>query len=151
MAKQQLDIAEDGLPKKKRRIGKAARIFGHNAELIYVKEFRAMGFDKCCTSRLGSHLTDSAKIDLMFIPVNVQVKAGYNGGISAGKVLSEMKFSVKQLFPAHTIEYNAPSIMIHHKDGKSGVPRTELDSIVSMTFEDFKKLFRLAYLKNEKI
>ena len=137
-------------PRKKRSQGAKNRTKGHDAERLYVKAFKELGFDKCVTARYGSHLADDAKIDLLFIPVNVQIKAGYARGLNHGETLKEMHNAIKATYPAHTLEHNAPNILIHHKDVGMGNTRTEFHSTVTMTFETFKELFKLAYLRNEK-
>ena len=48
---------------------------GHNAERRRAQMFRELGFDKCKTSREASRLLDNCKVDLAFVPYNVQMKA----------------------------------------------------------------------------
>lgn len=136
---------------KSKKKGNPNKRKGSNAERLYMNEFRNMGFTKCVTSRFGSRLADDAKIDLINLPVNVQIKAGYKRvGVNPVAVLKEMKQRIEELYPETALETKYPSILIHHKDGISGVPRTEFDSMVSMTFESFKKLMALAYPSQSK-
>lgn len=136
--------------RKKRTKGSKNRDKGHNAERLYVNIFKELGFDKCITARYGSHMADNAKVDLLFIPINVQIKAGYSKGLNPSKVLEDMHNTIKSTYPAHETIYNNLNVMIHHKDVGMGHSRNEFHSIVSMTSETFFKLFKMAYLKNEK-
>ena len=49
---------------------------------------------------------------------------------------------MKEFFPETSQEHSLPKILIHRKEVGSGKKRTEFDEIVSMTFEDFKKLIK---------
>ena len=49
---------------------------GHNAERYYCNLFKELGFEFCTTARLASRLYDNAKIDLVNLPYNLQIKAG---------------------------------------------------------------------------
>lgn len=115
----------------------SSRNKGHNAERHYAKEFRQMGWSHCQTSRYGSKLLDDCKVDLMNIPFNVQVKAGYSKrGINHSKILREMTHMLMDNFG----EVEDPRIVIHKKDVGSGHKRDEFDELVTMSFEDFKRL-----------
>ena len=52
------------------------RTKGHDAERLYVNRFKEIGYEHCVTSRYGSRLHDDAAIDLINVPINVQIKAG---------------------------------------------------------------------------
>lgn len=119
---------------KKNSQGKTNRMKGHTAERYYMRIFKELGFDKCVTSRHGSHLADSAKIDLIFIPINLQIKAGYKS-LNYSVVLGDMSKAIKEIFPAYTPEYNNPNVMVHHKNVGAGYTRDEHHSIVGMTHE----------------
>ena len=54
------------------KTGARARRKGHNYERSIVKFFRDLGFEHAKTSRLGSRLLDSAKVDICDIPFNVR-------------------------------------------------------------------------------
>lgn len=122
-------------------LGKTNKTKGSNAERYYAKIFREdFGFTYCKTSRNGSKLHDDSGIDLIFVPFNVQVKAGKQAGLNASKELKNMSDRVKELFPENSPEHTLPKILIHKKQVGAGNKRDEFSEIVSMTFEDFKKI-----------
>ena len=131
--------------------GKQSRNLGHSAERHYAKEFREMGYEFCITSREGSRLHDKCKIDLMFVPWNVQIKAGKQRGFNPVTVLKEMTELIAENFPPDSIELNRPKIVIHRKPAKRGnTGRTEFDETVTMTFEDFKLLIKMGQIHDNK-
>jgi hypothetical protein len=115
---------------------------GSDAERYYAIKFREMGYTHCKTSRLGSKLHDDAGIDLLFLPFNVQIKAGKQVGLNASKELLLIETKMKELFPPESVEHNLPKILIHKKRVGNGKKRTVYDEIISMTFEDFTKLIQ---------
>jgi len=128
---------------KKKNYGKTNKKKGSDAERFYAKIFREdLGFTHCKTARLGSKLHDDAGIDLIFLPFNVQIKAGKQIGLNVSKELTYMQDRMKELFPITSQEHSLPKILIHKKEVGMGRKRTEVDEIVSMTFEDFLKLIR---------
>ena len=128
---------------KKASYGKRNRNKGNDAERLYAKLFREFGFDKCITSREGSRLYDSCKIDLMFLPFLVQVKAGRQSTLSATKVFQEMREEIKKAFPETAPEQTLPKLLIHHREKSSGKFRDEYDQLVILSFKDFIKLLNL--------
>ncbi len=114
------------------------RTKGHNAEREYRKRFIELGYDKCQTARYGSRLHDDCMVDLIYIPYSVQVKAGQQRGLKPGKVLRDMDALIKENLPE--IEQKYPKLVIHRKEVRRGKARDEFDDIVTMTWEDFKKL-----------
>ena len=128
---------------KKKSYGKTNKRKGSDAERFYAKIFREiLGFTHCKTARLGSKLHDDAGIDLIFLPFNVQIKAGKQVGLNASKELEYMQNKMKELFPPTSQEHSFPKVLIHKKGVGAGKKRTEFDEIVSMTFEDFIKLIK---------
>lgn len=125
---------------EKKSYGKTNRNKGHNAERHYVKEFQAIGFQHCKTSRLGSRLYDNAGIDLICLPFNVQIKAGKQKGMKASTELEYIENKMEELFPPTAPEHTYPKVLIHRNEVGQGNKRTVYHDIVSMTFEDFKKL-----------
>lgn len=114
---------------------------GSNAERLYAKKFRELGFTHCKTSRMGSKLHDDAGIDLIFVPFNVQIKAGYDKGLNPSRELEYIETKMKELFPTSSVEHNLPKILIHRKNKAKGKRnRTPYEDIVSMTYEDFEKI-----------
>ena len=128
--------------KKKKSHGAANRRKGHTAEREYANKFKELGFKHCITARLGSKLHDYAGIDLIFIPLNVQIKAGKQAGLKADVELKYIHDRMIELFPPDAKEHVLPKILIHKKEGKPGVKRTEFQDIVSMTWQDFEKIIK---------
>ena len=120
--------------------GKANRQKGHNAERYFAGKFRDLGFDLCQTSRYGSRQLDDCKIDLINLPYNVQVKAGFQRGLNPSIVFKEMDKLISENLPKERPEHNYPKILIHRKQVGQGNTRTKYDDIVSMTFDDFVKI-----------
>lgn len=129
--------------------GKRNKNKGNSAERLYAKIFRSLGFSHCRTSREASKLYDDCAIDLIFIPFLIQIKAGRQRSLNPSLVLQSMDERIKASFPATSVEHTLPRIIIHHKDGKSGVKRTEYDTLVTMSFETFRKLLNLEYQEEE--
>ncbi len=111
---------------------------GHNAERHYANVFKEM-YPDVVTSRYGSRQMDDAKVDLIGLPFLTQIKAGKQKGMKPHKVLEEMKDLVPQRYKDDL------KIVIHHREGVRGKKRTEFDSIVSMTFEDFLNIIKLLH------
>lgn len=102
---------------------------GHDAERYYAKQFRDLGWDKCKTCRETSRLKDNCKIDLDFIPFNVQVKAGKQAGMKPAKIFNTMGALLKDNFPKDDPIHNLPKLLIHKKPigrGKKAKPEDEL-------------------------
>lgn len=123
---------------------------GSNAERLYAQKFRELGYKLCQTARYASKLHDDAKIDLVHIPYNIQIKAGIQKGMNPAKELVLMEASVKSMFPSYDSVHNFPRLLIHHKQTGSGNKRTEEDVLVymsSLQFEKYKTLNKdLVYL-----
>jgi len=127
----------------KKNIGRTNKRKGSDAERFYAKIFREeLGFTHCKTSRFGSKLHDDAGIDLIFLPFNVQIKAGKQVGLNVSREITNMKVKTKEYFPEDAQEQDFPKIVIHKKETTTGRKRLDTDEIVSMTFEDFKKFIK---------
>ena len=136
-------MEEKEVTPNKRSVGGTNKRKGSNAERLYAIRFRELGFDKCRTSREGSKLLDDCAVDLMFIPVLAQIKAGRQKGMNPSKVLKDIEDRIKENFPTDAPEQFMPRILIHYKEapfirGQRRV-RTEYDELVTMTFETFIK------------
>ena len=117
----------------KKSYGKTNKRKGSDAERHYARVFRdQLGFTHCKTARMGSKLHDDAGIDLIFIPLNVQIKAGKQAGLNPTKELNYMKDRMTELFPNHSPEHNYPKILIHRKEVGQGKKRTEFDELVKV-------------------
>ena len=131
---------ELGKTNKTKSMGRANKTKGSNAEREYAKFFRELGFKFCVTSRFGSKLHDGAKIDLLNVPFNVQIKAGKQKGINYSKILSEIAEAIKVTFPPTNVEHTLPNIVIHKKFIGAGRKKNPFDEIVCLSLEDFKKI-----------
>ena len=128
---------------KKKSIGRTNKRKGSDAERFYARIFKEdLGFTHCKTSRLGSKLHDDAGIDLIFLPFNVQVKAGKQVGLNFSRELKYMQDRMIELFPSTSLEHSYPKVVIHKKEVGAGNKRSEFDELVCMTFKDFSKLIQ---------
>lgn len=128
---------------KRKNLGKTNKRKGSNAERFYAKIFKEdLGFIHCKTARLGSKLHDDAGIDLIFLPFNVQIKAGKQLGLNYSKELKYMNDRMGELFPPSSLEHEYPKMVIFKKEVGPGNKRTEFDELVCMTFVDFTKLIK---------
>ena len=125
---------------KKKSVGRTNKRKGSDAERYYAGIFRDLGYEHCKTSRLGSKLHDDAGIDLIFIPYNVQIKAGTQVGVNPSVEIENIQNKMKEYFPSTSPEHNYPNIVIHKKAVGQGKKRRDIDEIVSMTFKDFLKI-----------
>ena len=116
------------------------RTKGHSAERLYALKFREL-FPKCQTSRYASRMMDDAGVDLVGLPMLVQIKAGLQKGMKPHEVLKNIKDNLPN--------ESKPKVLIHHKEGANGKKRDEFSSLVTMTFEDFFHLINLAYNDNK--
>lgn len=139
---------ETNNPPQKKSVGGTNKRKGSNAERYYAIKFRELGFDKCRTSREGSKLLDDCAVDLMFIPVLAQIKAGRQKGMNYSKVLRDIEERIQTNYPADSPEQTMPRIVIHYKESPfikgERRKRTEYDELVTMSFETFTK-FLIAY------
>ena len=129
--------------------GKTNKRKGSNAEREYAEKFRQLGFENCKTARQCSKMLDDCGIDLIFIPFNVQIKAGLQQGLRPHKVLEYMKNRITEVLPKYSIEHNLPKILIHKRQVGQGNKRDEFSDIVSMTFEDFSKIVKMIKWKED--
>jgi hypothetical protein len=114
------------------------RTKGHAAERLYALKFKEL-FPECQTSRYASRMLDDAGVDLANIPLLVQIKAGLQKGMKPEEVLKNIETKLPKL------SEQLLKVLIHHKQGKPGKKRDEYSSMVTMTFDDFFTLLKLAY------
>ena len=137
-------------------VGATNKRKGSTAERYYAKLFRDLGFTFCETSRFVSKKHDNAKIDLMYIPFNLQIKAGVQKNMNPGKELFMMASSISSMFPLEDEVHRKPCLLIHYKQGTPGVRRTPDMEVVYMSmiqFDVFRNLSRelkYDYLKEYK-
>jgi hypothetical protein len=120
---------------------------GHTAERKLAKMFRDLGFDKCTTTRSSSRLLDSCGIDLDFIPVHVQSKAGKQTQLKPAGELKYITERLKEKLPKDSPYHGYTKAVIQLKPVGKGKKRTEFDDIVTMTLKDYLTLVKLAYIK----
>ncbi len=113
---------------------------GSNAERHYAKVFRELGYEHCETSRFASKKHDNAKIDLVFVPFNIQIKAGIQKNMNAGKELFLMETCIKSMFPSTHEVNDFPCLLFHYKQGTSGKKREDTDELVYMSLIQFDLL-----------
>lgn len=118
-------------------IGATNKRKGSTAERYYAKFFRELGFTFCETSRFVSKKHDNAKIDLMYIPFNLQIKAGIQKNMNPGKELFMMATSIAGMFPLEDDVHKRPCILFHYKQGKPGSRRTPDMEMVYMSMVQF--------------
>ena len=112
---------------------------GSTGERYYAQIFRELGYPFCKTARMGSKLHDDAKIDLIFIPYNVQIKAGKHKGMNVGKELRAMSEAIIKSFPGNHEVHRNPQILIHYEEVGKGKRRQPENEKVYMTLERFKR------------
>lgn len=120
-------------------VGKTNKRKGSDAERYYAKFFRDLGFTFCETSRFVSKKHDNAKIDLMYLPFNVQVKAGIQKNMNPGKELFLMSSSINTMFPLGDEVFSKPNILIHYKQVGRGFKRDFSHEIVYMSLQQYEK------------
>ena len=136
--------------------GKTNKIQGHAGEQYYAAYFRKLGFTSCDISRGDGKRYDNAKIDLMHIPYNIQIKTGKHKSMNAGKELFTMESAIKSMFPEEDEVFKKPCLLIHRKHVEEGNTRLEHDDIVFMSLQQFDLYknngakFEYIYLKEFK-
>lgn len=137
-------------------VGATNKRKGSTAERYYAKFFRDLGFTFCETSRFVSKKHDNAKIDLMYIPFNLQIKAGVQKNMNPGKELFMMASSISSMFPLEDEVHRKPCLLIHYKQGTPGVRRTPDMEVVYMSmiqfdvFRNRSRELKYDYLKEYK-
>lgn len=115
--------------KSKSSVGVRNRRKGHTLERNIAKLFRDLGYTRACTTREGSRLMDNAKLDVCYVPFNVQCKA-VESHIDYNALTEEVKQGVNKLVP----ERKELPILIFHK-------RKRKVNVV-LTLEEFIKLMK---------
>ena len=159
------------------QLGKINKQKGADAEHEFAKIFRDLGFHLCYPSCEHAKKYDNAKIDLIMIPFNIQIKAGRQKNLNAGKELFSMFNCIQSMFPKEDEVFKKPCLLIHTEKVGEGVVYmslqqfnlfkrasenleyqnlkefrfemySEFKSIVSMPFEVFKNEIILKHYKN---
>lgn len=134
--------------------GAKNRVYGHNAERYYVHVFKELGFSFCITARLGSRLHDNAKIDLINLPFNLQIKAGVQSGLNPGKELFSMESAIKAFFPPDDNIHQKPCFLVHKKPigpGRKGTPVHEIVYMSNKQYQEYLKIVPNIELVFEKV
>lgn len=121
-----------------KRKGATNKRKGHQAERDYCNIFKELGFSFCTTARLGSRLYDNAKIDLINLPFNVQIKAGIQKSMNPGRELFSMSGMIKALFPPDDSIHSKPCFLIHKKQIGRGVKKLPEHEVVFMSQKQFQ-------------
>lgn len=108
---------ETPLPKKDGR-GASARRKGHAAERSIASELRELGWSHAATTRATSRQLDNAKVDVNFVPFNIQSKAVKQDLKFSDyvKLLDEVKQGLLSLPPELLYRLAYPSMIFHKKD-----------------------------------
>jgi hypothetical protein len=126
------------------------RTKGHNFERYLAKIFREkLGFTFCKTSRQASRLLDASKVDLAFIPFNVQAKA-VKANINYQDVFRTMDEALNLNFPPTDPQIKYPKIIFHKKG--TVTKKDKYQSVVVMEENEFIELLNKIYngKSNEK-
>lgn len=132
------------IKKKPKTNGKANRRKGHDYERKWAKVFRDLGHNYCKTSRQASRLLDDSKVDLAFIPYNLQCK-NVQASINYIEEIKLIQESLIKNFPPNNEQHSYPIIIAHKRGVK---PEEEL---IVMKAEDFIKMLKQQYGNKDKI
>lgn len=112
------------------QLGKINKQKGNNAENQYSLIFKELGFSDCVPSRYTSKRHDNAKIDLLNLPFNIQIKAGRQKNLNPGKELFSMFNCIQSMFPKEDEIFKRPYLLIHAKEKAD-------EDMVYMSLEQF--------------
>jgi hypothetical protein len=115
---------------------------GHRFERILAQLFRDMGFSYCKTSRQASRMLDDSKVDLAFIPYNVQAKA-VKATINYQTLFESMDEELIKNFPPTDPQRTYPK-MIFHRRG-----RLKTQKFVIMLEDEFVEILKQVNKKDE--
>lgn len=118
-------------------LGKINKKKGKFAERLYSDKFKEFGFSFCEPSGIISKRHDNAKIDLMHIPFNVQIKAGKQTNLSAGKELLFMSSCIQTMFSTEKEVLKKPMLLFHYEETGKGQPRVPENEKVYMSLIQF--------------
>lgn len=87
-----------------------SRTKGHNMERAIVNELKEIGYVNAKTSRYSSKLLDDSKVDINYVPFNIQSKA-VKTSINYVKLIAEIRALIKKNCP----DRESYPLMIFHK------------------------------------
>jgi hypothetical protein len=115
---------------KPKHNGSKNRRAGHNYERKCTNYFKELGFLRARTSRQASRLLDDAKVDIAYIPFNVQCKA-VDSNMNYLTLIDEINVKIKELVPERK---DYPTIVFHKRKNKK--------TLVVMNIDEFTKLLK---------
>jgi hypothetical protein len=90
---------------------------GHDLERAIAKVLRKIGFLKCKTSRQASKLLDDCGVDIAFVPLLIQAKAGYSKKKpNYYKLEEETREKLKDNYPEDSVLHDYPFVLVHKPD-----------------------------------
>lgn len=116
--------------------GSKNRRAGHGLERRVASKFRELGYTFAKTSRQASRLLDDSKVDIAFVPFNVQCKKGYVKGLNYTNIFLETKEALKKNFPPTDTVHNHPCVVLHDKGRKNE------EKLVVMEEESFWQIIK---------
>lgn len=125
---------------KKTRKQINSRTKGHNAERKYAQLFRELGFQNCVTSRYGSRQYDNLGVDLINLPINIQIKVGKQKNLNTKETIQQIKNNLQP------INDNKPLALLRKYDITKGQKKLDSDELVTLTLKDFLEILKKAYL-----
>ena len=116
--------------------GNTNRRKGNNAERQIAKELRELGYTYAATSRATSRQLDNAKVDINFVPFNIQSKAvkqnlNFKDYMN---LIDEVNGGISKLPPELLVRLTYPTVIFHKKDRQT---------ICVMTKQDFYNIIKL--------
>ena len=100
------------------RRAKNNRNKGHGMERELAKIFRErLNYTFCKTSRQASRMLDACKVDLAFIPYNVQSKC-VKASIKYQEVFEEMQSELDKNYPPTDPQIKYPKLIFHRRGPK---------------------------------
>jgi len=122
------------MTKTKSSIGKTNKTKGSNLERLVAKNMREIvGYTFAKTTRATSKLLDASKIDIAFVPYNIQTKNGYAKSYPKYDIVfKEMEEGLKKNFPPEEKYHNYPKILIHKLPEKGTFATITYDFLLTL-------------------
>lgn len=137
-------MSDEPKPKRK-RAANYSRAKGVRGEQDWVNRFiEEFGeidprFLKAKTTRNASKLLDDTGIDIAFVPLNPQIKMGYEKALPrADKLFLEMDELLIKNFPQGHEQHGLPKVIVYH----IGDFRKPHNVLVSMMWKDWKEIYK---------
>lgn len=128
--------------------GTTNRNKGHDFERQWARTMRDIGYIYCKTSRQASRLLDACKVDLAFVPYNIQCK-NVKANINYIDLIKTIKETLVNNYPEDDPILDNP-IIIAHKRGRK--PEDHLVIMEASSFVDLAmKVKEYETIENEKV